>query len=86
MTIRTGDTVKHLPSNETWLVAFVDGNDLAWCGWPEGYARTSDCILLKSCSDEEHLKLLRDLAAMSGRDMRKTHAIAALEKLEGSAA
>lgn len=43
--MRTGDHVLHKPSGETWVVAFVDGDDLAWCGWPNGLARTSDCEL-----------------------------------------
>ena len=36
MTIDTGDTVKHGPTGETWVVAYVQGDRLAWCGWPEG--------------------------------------------------
>ena len=63
--IRTGDTVFHEPTGKTWLVAYVEGDDLAWCGWPSGLARVKDCLLVKSCSDEEHLKLLREIAGMS---------------------
>lgn len=54
---RCGDTVKHLPSGETWEVAYADPktNTLAWFGWPDGQARLSDCELVERCSEEEHL-------------------------------
>ena len=61
-TIRTGDTVLHRPSGETWLVAYVDGDRLAWCGWPEGEARLEDCELVKSCTDERHWALVEKIA------------------------
>jgi hypothetical protein len=51
---RCGDHVLHRPSGETWLVAWCEGDDLAWCGWPNGMARTSDCEIVKRASDEEH--------------------------------
>lgn len=60
--IRTGDSVKHGPTGETWLVAYVDGDYLAWCGWPEGEAKLADCTLIKSCTDEQHENLLREIA------------------------
>jgi hypothetical protein len=61
-TMRTGDYVKHGPTGETWVVAYVDGPDLAWSGWPEGVARVADCTLVKACSDEEHEAHLREWA------------------------
>ncbi len=75
--MRTGDTVLHRPSKEEWLVAYVDGKYLAWCGWPEGEALVSDCELVKACSDEEHMKLLQDLAEVKpGRSADKRHRMA----------
>jgi hypothetical protein len=53
---RCGDTVLHGPSRETWIVAYVDGNELSWVGWPEGTARLSDCEVTKRCSDEQHIE------------------------------
>ena len=35
MDIDTADHVKHGPSGETWVVAYVEDDRLAWCGWPE---------------------------------------------------
>jgi hypothetical protein len=63
---RAGDRVLHRPSGETWVLAYVDGDHLAWCGWPAGEAKVSDCELVAQCSDAEHLKLLDALAASGG--------------------
>jgi len=52
--VRCGDTVFHRPTGETWLVAYVDGERLAWAGWPEGYAHVGDCLLVEKASDAEH--------------------------------
>ena len=78
--MRCGDIVLHRPSGEEWLVAYVDGDDLAWCGWPDGVARTSDCDLVKACSYDEHVARLREIAQSdAGRRTRKARE--ALEKL-----
>ncbi len=63
MSIRAGDSVKHRPSGETWLVAVVVGKDLYWYGWPEGYAHVEDCDLIVACDDEKHRKALEDWGA-----------------------
>lgn len=76
--MRTGDSVLHRPSGERWLVAYVDGDDLAWCGCPSGLARASDCELIRECTDEQHEKLLREMAEMSGSDHRRSYARRAL--------
>ena len=90
-TIRTGDTVYHHPSKETWIVAYADyeRGELAWVGWPPGHAELSDCRLVKSCSDDEHLKELMALSQMRGRDSdgwdyRKSYALLVLEDMEAS--
>ena len=87
-TIRTGDTVYHRPTKETWVVAYADydRDELAWIGWPPGHAKLSDCTLCMSCSDEDHLKELTALSQMQGRgrdvwDYRKSYAIRALKAL-----
>ena len=74
MTIDTGDTVKHGPTGETWTVAYVQGDYLAWCGWPEGEARLSDCTLIEPATDEYRAKLLNDLANMPENDARRRYA------------
>lgn len=61
-TMRTGDTVRHIPSGETWIVAWPDEEELMWCGYPEGWAKISDCVLVKNCTDEQHWKLIKEIA------------------------
>jgi ADP-ribose pyrophosphatase YjhB (NUDIX family) len=78
MKIDTGDTVKHAPSGETWVVACVRGNELSYVGWPEGFAKLSDCVLLEKASDDKRQKLLIEMSNMPGDDHRKRFA---LEKL-----
>lgn len=56
--IRCGDTVKHGPTGETWLVRYVDGDRLSWFGWPPGEARLEDCTLIEAADDEKHAKYL----------------------------
>ena len=73
-TIDTGDTVKHGPTGETWLVAFVDGDRLAWCGWPEGTANVSDCTLVRKATDESRFALLQEMARSAGNGIRQRYA------------
>src|SRR5580704_7673683 len=66
--LRCGDKVFHSPTGETWIVAFVDGDRLAWCGWPDGEAKVSDCTLVEAVDDAGHLRWLREIAqSKSGR-------------------
>ena len=85
--IDTGDSVLHGPTGETWVVAYVDGNRLAWCGWPPGEAMLSDCKLVRKATPEYREKLLHDMAEMqldpSGYDRRKSMA---QRRLAGEAA
>lgn len=76
---RAGDHVLHGPTGETWVVAYVEDDRLAWCGWPYGHALLSDCTLVKACTDAEHLKWLRDIAKSGdGRGRRARLALADL--------
>jgi hypothetical protein len=70
----TADVVLHKPTNEHWLVAYVKGDRLAWCGWPEGEAKTEDCTLWVKATDEERHDLLQSMARMTGIDRRKVYA------------
>lgn len=72
--IDTGDYVHHAPSDENWVVAYVQGDRLAWCGWPEGEARLRDCTLVEKTTPEKRLRLLQEMAAMPGQDARKRYA------------
>jgi len=72
--IDTGDTVYHTPTGEKWIVAYVRGDRLAWCGWPEGEAALSDCTLITKATPDERDELLRRrlqaLAPACGRYVR----------------
>ena len=76
--MKTGDHVLHRPSGEKWVVAYVRGDDLAWCGWPSGLARASDCEIVKLATHDESKALLKEMAAMSESDHRRSFARRAL--------
>lgn len=65
--IDTADHVHHAPSGEDWVVAYVRGDCLAWCGWPPGEAALADCTLLKQATQAERDKLLHEMANSGGR-------------------
>ena len=67
-TIETADIVKHGPTGEKWLVAYVERDKLCACGWPESLAQLSDCTLIKKATEEEKQQLTQSLAAMSGSE------------------
>lgn len=81
--IKTGDEVRHAPTGETWTVAYVEGDRLAWCGWPPGEARLADCTLLRSCSEDESRELLVRLAEIREDDKRGIYARNMLEAHRG---
>jgi hypothetical protein len=72
--IDTGDSVKHGPTGETWLVAYVRGDRLAWCGWPEGEASLEHCTLVSKATPEQRNKLLREMAESSNDGPRQRYA------------
>lgn len=69
--IRAGDTVRHGPSGETWLVAAVHGVELAPAGWPEGIARIEDCTLVERCGDLEHVDMVERARRLPSPDCRR---------------
>lgn len=76
--MRTGDTVRHGPTSEEWVVAYIDGDRLAWCGWPSGEALLSDCTLVRACGDDEHWEWVERIAkSASGRRARMCQAMLA---------
>ena len=76
LTIDTADSVLHGPTGETWLVAYVEGDRLAWCGWPEGEANLADCTLTKKATPEQREKLLLEMGYLSSdtSDRRRRYA------------
>ena len=74
MEIQTADTVKHLPTGETWTVAYVDGDELSPVGFPLSFAKASDCKLIERADFDVKIDLLSQLARMAGDDPRTQHA------------
>lgn len=73
--IDTGDRVLHVPSGETWLVAYVDGDRLAACGWPFSLVPVDDCRRVKKATADERTKLLHDMAESGdSSDLRARYA------------
>ena len=59
---RCGDVVRHIPSGEEWIVAWAEGDRLAWTGWPDGTAALSDCEVILRVSDDEHRAAVQEWA------------------------
>jgi len=68
----TGDHVRHLPSGEEWVVAFVRDDRLTLCGWPMSSALVSDCELIKKDTPEGRMRLLATMAAYSDHSDPRT--------------
>lgn len=62
----TGDVVRHRPSGEEWLVAFVANGRLVNVGWPESSAPVGEFELVRKATPEQRLALLRRMAESSG--------------------
>lgn len=60
--MKSGDTVFHRPSGETWVVAWADAREVLPAGWPETIASASECDLVRSCSDDEYWAMVEAVA------------------------
>lgn len=78
----TGDVVLHRPTGERWLVAYVRDDNLCCLGWPESFARVSDCELIEFAEPTQRQLILENMAAMDGSDSRKMYAIQRLKQAE----
>lgn len=80
--IDAGDTVKHGPTGETWVVAVVRDDRLMPCGWPESLAEIQDCTLVEKATPEARTEMLRTWAEMrpdqGQTDLRTSYARQAL--------
>lgn len=70
--IRAGDSVLHKPTGETWVVAAMspDGTELVCCGWPESIAKVADCELKGRATDDDHYRILSNVAAVCHDQLR----------------
>lgn len=78
--IRCGDQVKHLPSDEHWLVAYADyrRGAISWAGWPSGRANIVDCVRTRVATDAQHAAEVErwlTVPAGSGRDDHRANEV-----------
>jgi hypothetical protein len=78
---KAGDVVKHEHTQETWVVAYADEHTLMPCGWPPTQVRPESCELVRACSAEESIALLKKMAAGRHDDSRASRAEAELIRL-----
>jgi len=64
--IKAGDIVKHIGTDEEWVIAAVSGKYLYPAGWPETCAKVDDCVLIESCSKGEQVKMLLSACGFDG--------------------
>lgn len=68
---RAGDTVKHRPSGETWVLACdQDGEYVLPAGWPESMGRVEHCELVETASDRERIDMLQQASQGRGDSYR----------------
>lgn len=68
---RAGDVVYHAPTKEKWLLAADERDGEVVCaGWPESIAKAKDCSLVTAAGDEMRKKILTDVVAGCGDQMR----------------
>jgi hypothetical protein len=85
---RAGDTVKHGPTGETWLLACdQEREDVLPAGWPETLAKASDCTLVEAATDEQRLGTLQSTQGCEGYrgSVARRQLAAALPASQGTA-
>jgi hypothetical protein len=82
--VRAGDSIYHKPSGYILRVGYVNTNSncISTLGWPESYVDVKDCEIDEKCSDEEHIKLLRELASSKNGLRASEMAILTLYEME----
>lgn len=64
---QAGDTVKHVPTGETWVLACdQEGTEVIVAGWPETLASAADCMLKEAATPEKREKMLRGVSSVTG--------------------
>lgn len=64
--IDTGDTVLHRPTGEQWIVAYVNGDRLSACGWPDTIVPLADCELVHKARPGQRMDILQMMATSTG--------------------
>lgn len=69
--IGPGDTVKHRPTGETWVVLRVTAEHLLPAGWPPGRALLADCELLEKATPQQRDEMVAYWERLTDDDDRK---------------
>lgn len=64
---KRGDTVRHIPSGEEWLLVRVQGDYVYPGGWPPSRALKADCVVTEP-ADAESLAFLDKYAPVEARN------------------
>ena len=69
---RAGDTVKHEPTGEEWVLANDEEQGrVSACGYPPSLTEAQHCKLVEAATDEDRLSMLEQWAELAGgRDHR----------------
>jgi hypothetical protein len=68
MTFATGDTVKHVPSGEEWLLIRLEGEYVYPGGWPKSRALAADCRLVARGTAEDIAWIVAQLAKAASHE------------------
>lgn len=81
---RAGDVIKHVPTDEEWLLACdEEGGRVVCCGWPETMAEATDCTLVEAATDEERTEMLKVVASSCADQIRGRRAKRQLDSKKG---
>jgi len=83
--LRVGDMVWSKRCNEHWTVGAIETDFIIPCGWPLSWEPKDSCVFEKAATDDEHWKLLEELARMNDqKDPRCRSAIVEIMKRQSS--
>ena len=79
--LRTADKVRHVPTGETWILAYADHEAGTVCpmGWPFTQANLIDCEPVDFADDHAYLDALAELAVSGFSGAGRAVQIAAIE-------
>jgi len=64
--IDTGDIVTHGDSGEEWMVAYVQGAVISFCGWPDTLEKLADFTLVEKATTKRRSNVLERMAESTG--------------------
>jgi len=56
--MRAGDTIKHKPSGQNYVIGWIEGFELGTLSAPQQVLAIADCELLHACDDATHAQVI----------------------------